>query len=134
MGAVAIDCKRYARLLGRTLPRVIRSEREYQRLLAEAESLMDKGGRRTAEEDALLELIVSLIEDYETRRHPLPDASAREVLAYLMEKRGLRQADLLAVFKSRGCVSQVVHGKRSISKAQARELARFFKIPADLFI
>lgn len=134
MGALAIDPRRYARLLAKTLPRVIDTEREHERLLAEAEALMDKGDRRTAEEDALLELIVSLIEGYETKHHALPDASPREILLYLMEKRRLRQADLLGVFKSRGYVSDVVNGKRAISKRHAKQLAEFFGVPAEVFL
>ena len=56
------------------------------------------------------------------------------MLAYLMEKRGLRQADLLPIFKSRGYVSDILNGNRAISKAHAKQLARFFHVPADLFI
>jgi HTH-type transcriptional regulator/antitoxin HigA len=56
------------------------------------------------------------------------------MLVYLMEQRGLKQADLVPIFKSRGYVSDVVTGKRSISKARAKQLADFFKISADVFI
>lgn len=134
MGALAIDPKRYARLLARTLPKVIRTEREHERLLAEVEALMDKGDSRTPEEDTLLELMVSLIEAYEAGHHALPDASPREILLYLMEKRRLSQADLVPIFKSRGYVSDVVHGRRAISKRHAKQLAEFFGVSADLFL
>jgi HTH-type transcriptional regulator/antitoxin HigA len=56
------------------------------------------------------------------------------MLAYLMDQRGLKQAGLLPIFKSSGYVSDVVNGKRGISKAHARELAGFFKVSANLFI
>jgi len=72
-----IDPKRYARLLARTLPRVIDSAKEYERLLGEAESLMDAGAGRTLEEDTLLQLMVSLIEAYEQKRYAVPQASQR---------------------------------------------------------
>ena len=42
--------------------------------------------------------------------------------------------DLLEVFGSRGVASEVVNGKRAISKAQARKLAAIFHVPADLFL
>ena len=44
--------------------------------------------------------------------------------------------DLLPVFGTRGRVSEVPRGKRSIgnSKEQARKLASLFKVTADLFI
>ena len=95
---------------------------------------MDRGEHRTAEEDAALDLLVRLIKDYEEEHHPLPDPSPHEMLAYLMEQRGLKQADLLPIFKSRGYVSDVVNAKRAISKVHARHLAEFFKVSANLFI
>jgi len=134
MGALVIDDKKYARVLAKVLPRVIATAEEHERLLAEAEKLMDKGERRTTEEDAALDLMVRLIKDYEGEHHPLPDPSPHEMLAYLMEKRGLKQADLVPVFRSRGYVSDVVNGKRAISKTHAKQLADFFQISADIFI
>jgi hypothetical protein len=40
----------------------------------------------------------------------------------------------LKLVHARSVVSDVLHGKRSISKAQARRLAEFFHVPASLFI
>ena len=134
MGALVIDEKKYARLLARVLPRVIGSDEEHERMLAEIEKLMDRGERRTIEEDAALDLMVRLVQDYDREHHPLADPSPSEMLAYLMEKRGLRQVDLVPIIKSRGYVSDIINGKRAISKAHARQLAEFFKVSADLFI
>ena len=78
--------------------------------------------------------MVRLIQNYEEEHHPQPNPSPEEMLVYLVERRGLKQADLLAIFKSRGYISDVKNGKRAISKAHARQLAGFFKVSADLFI
>jgi HTH-type transcriptional regulator/antitoxin HigA len=51
-----------------------------------------------------------------------------------MEARNLTQKDLWEVFGSKGITSEVFHGKRSISKAQAKKLAAFFHVSAELFI
>jgi HTH-type transcriptional regulator/antitoxin HigA len=134
MGALAIDDKKYARVLAKVLPRIVATDEEHARMLAEAEKLMDKGSRRTPEQDAALELMVRLIQDYEERNHPLPDPSPGEMLAYLMEQRGLRQADLVPIFKSRGYVSDVINGKRAISKSLAKQLAEFFGVSPGMFI
>jgi hypothetical protein len=45
-----------------------------------------------------------------------------------------RHCNLLDVFGSRGIASEVVSGKRAISKAQAKKLAALFHVPADLFL
>jgi HTH-type transcriptional regulator/antitoxin HigA len=139
VGTLVMDNKKYARVLEKVLPRIITSNQEHARLLAEVENRMDKGEHRTAEEDAALELMVRLIQNYEEEHHPLPNPSPEEMLVYLMERRGLKQADLLPIFKSRGYISDVINGKRAISKAHARQLAGFFlagffKVSADLFI
>jgi HTH-type transcriptional regulator / antitoxin HigA len=39
----------------------------------------------------------------------------------------------LPVFGSQGIVSEVLSGKRSISKAQAKALGEFFKVSPTLF-
>jgi HTH-type transcriptional regulator/antitoxin HigA len=134
MGALVIDNKKYARVLARVLPRVITTDEEHERLLAEVEKLMDKSQHRTAEEDAALDLMVRLVKCYEDEHHPLPDPSPHEMLAYLMAQRSLKQADLLPIFKSRGYVSDVVNAKRAISKTHAKQLAEFFKVSPRLFI
>jgi HTH-type transcriptional regulator / antitoxin HigA len=41
---------------------------------------------------------------------------------------------LLRLFGARGRVSEVVNGKRAISKAQAKALGEFFKVSPELFI
>jgi len=87
MGALAIDNKRYARVLAKVLPRVITTAEEHERMLGEVEKLMDGGEDRTAEEDAALDLMVRLIKDYEEEHDPLPDPGPHEMLVYLMEQR-----------------------------------------------
>ncbi len=134
MGGLVIDDKKYARLLAKVLPRVIETAEEHERLLAEAEKLMDKGEHRGGEEDAALELMVRLIKDYEEVHYRMPDPSPREMLVYLMELRGLKQVELVPIFNSRGYVSDVINGKRAISKEHAKHLAKFFHVSADVFI
>lgn len=134
MGALIIDNRKYARVLAKVLPRVIATGVEHERMLDEVEKLMDKGDRRTPEEDAALELTVRLIKDYEERHYPLPDPSPHEMLVFLMEQRSLKQAALLPIFKSSGYVSDVMNAKRAISKAHAKQLAAFFNVPVNLFV
>jgi len=51
-----------------------------------------------------------------------------------MEMNRLKQADLLSVFGSSGIASEVINGKREISKAHAKALAKFFHTSTDLFL
>jgi len=123
----------YAELLRRTLPHVIRTKEECERLTEELMRL-DQRDDPTLEESELAKLLTVLINDYEERRYPIPKASPQQLLKHLMEARNLTQKDLWRVFGSKGITSEVFHGKRSISKAQAKKLAAFFHVNVGLFI
>jgi len=130
---INLDQKTYGQLLGRTLPHVIRTAAECERLTSELLRL-DQRESPSPEEKELAELLTVLIDEYEERRYPIRKASPQRTLQHLMEARGLTQKDLWKVFGSKGITSEVFHGKRSISKAQAKKLADFFHVRADLFI
>ena len=120
-----------------TLPSVITSDEELERLTKEVDRLMTKGIKEdelSPEEEKLLELLAVLIEQYEDEHYPMPDIPPHEVLKYLMKENGYKQKDIVHIFGSSGITSEVVNGKRSISKAQAKKLAEFFSVSVELFI
>ncbi len=129
-----IDPVRYRRLLSRTMPVVIETEEENERMLTIVEKLMKKGENLSAEEEKLLKLLARLVEDFEQRYYHPREAEPLEVLHHLMEARGVKQSQLWEVFGSKGIASEVLNGKRGISKTHARALANYFHVPADLFV
>jgi HTH-type transcriptional regulator/antitoxin HigA len=129
-----IDAARYRRLLSRTMPVVIETEKENERMLAVVQKLMDKGENLSPEEEKLLKLFVRLIEDFEQKYYHPKEAEPLEVLRHLMEARGVKQTHLWEIFGSKGIASEVLNGKRGISKTHARALADYFHVAADLFI
>jgi HTH-type transcriptional regulator/antitoxin HigA len=134
MALATINETAYGKLLARTLPRVIKTEAENERAIAELERLETRGKALTPEEENLAELMTLLVRQFEEARYPLGHAEPLEALRVLMEDRSIRQRDLIPVFGSSGVVSDVLAGKRSISKAHARKLADYFHVPASLFI
>ena len=130
-----LDLKRYGRLLARALPKVIKTEEENERTLAVIESLMEKGERNmTPEEDVLLELLTNLVHDFEEKAYPIPKSDPHEMVAFLLEQRGLAPKDLWPVVGSKSRVSEILAGKRPITKEQAKKLAEFFHVGVELFI
>jgi HTH-type transcriptional regulator/antitoxin HigA len=123
----------YAELLARSLPRPIRTEEEHGRLTRELLEL-DEREDLSPEEEVLAEMLTLLIEDYEEKHHPLPRVSPNESLKALMDERGLRHKDIWPVLGNKGAATEILNGRRSISKAQAKRLADFFQVPIDLFI
>ena len=95
MSATLLDETQYRKLLDESLPVVIRTAAEYDRLLATAGALMEKPEDEISEEEGrLLELLSILIEDYENRAHPLPKAEPHMMLDYLLEEKGMKPSDL----------------------------------------
>jgi HTH-type transcriptional regulator/antitoxin HigA len=133
-----VDPKKYARLLAKTLPRAISSEEENGRLLAIVDKLMSKGEEsRSPEENALLELLVTLIEKFEAEHYQLEKTSSStplSILKELMAARGAKPRDLWSVLGSKGLTSEILNGKRAISKRSSKALALFFHVQAELFI
>ena len=130
---LTFDGASYSKLLAEIAPRAIETEEEYDRLLALAERLTF-AKNLTPEERALYKLLVTLIEVYETENYPMDKSEPHEILQHIMESSGTRQADLVGIIGSSGVVSEVVNGKRAISKAQAKALGDHFKISPSLFI
>jgi HTH-type transcriptional regulator / antitoxin HigA len=122
----------------RIIPKIIETHEEYEQFLSVAERLISKKQNRTPEETVLFRLLVKLIRDYEAETYSLEEwskTSPHEFLQHLMEARGMKQVDLVGVLSpSKGLVSSIVNGKRSISKAQAKKLGEVFNISPSVFI
>src|SRR5437773_748389 len=86
-----IDPARYKRLLTRTMPVIIETEEENERMLKVIEKLMDKGEELSPEEEKLLKLLAKLVEDFEELYYRPRDATPLEVLNHLMEARDVKQ-------------------------------------------
>jgi HTH-type transcriptional regulator/antitoxin HigA len=130
-----INRTKYPRLANRVVVKAIGAEQEYDAMVSEAGRLMEKGEEHlSAEESALLETLAILIQASDKERYPLADLTPNVMLAHLMESSGRKASDLLPVFGTRGRLSEVLNGKRSISQEQAKKLAGFFKVPAEVFI
>lgn len=130
------NAKIYGKLLAEALPGVIETGAEYERLEAIFNDLISKGeGNLSPEESRLFALLANLLEDYENRVLPaLENSSPVETLKFLMEENNLTQMDLINVFGSQSIVSEILNGKRRISKTHARKLAERFSVSTDLFI
>ena len=134
MKTATLDEKKYSKLLSITLPRVIQNDKENERMIRWVEELDSRWKKLTPEEKSLSELMTVLIERYESEKYPINFATPRERLAQLMEDRGMTQADIWKPFGTRARASEVLNGKRGISKEQARRLGKFFRVPIEIFL
>jgi len=82
----------------------------------------------------LLDVVSTLVVEYEDRRFPLEDAKPRDVLKFIMEEHGLKQVDLKKEIGSQGVVSEILAGDREINARQAKALAKRFGVSPAVFI
>lgn len=130
-----IDETKYGALLVEVLPRRIETEAENERYLNIVERMIDKGSENfSPEEDKLFDLLTILIEEFEEKTYPIKEVPPNERLQFMLEQRDLKQKDLIPVFGSKGVVSEIISGRRSITLKTARKLADFFNVPVELFV
>lgn len=110
----------------------IRIKREYEAGLKRAEALWDApAGSREAEQ---LDVLVLLIEDYETRHFPIEPPDPVEFLQFIMEQRGLARKDLEPYIGSRVRVAEVLNRVRPLSLEMIRSLSDGLNLPADVLV
>jgi hypothetical protein len=97
-----LDTKRYGRLLAKALPAVVKSEDENDRMLASIESLMAKGEENlSAEENALLDLLVDLVHDFEQRHDPFPSSPPHGWSGFFWNSAGCSRAPFIRCLERR---------------------------------
>jgi HTH-type transcriptional regulator/antitoxin HigA len=129
MTTSAVD---YGSLLRQALPKVVRDEKQNAEYLHRLESLTGKK-RVTRAERELIELLTLLVEEFESRAYPVPEAGPLDMIRHLMEAHGLRQKDLVDVFGTESIVSDVLNGKRELSKEHIRRLSKRFHVSPAMF-
>ena len=131
---LTFNLEKYTELLVKYQPKLIKTEEENEKALTIVEELMHRSNR-TPEEDELYELLITLIEKFEQDYYnPNQATTPHSMLLFLMEQKGVKQSALVGIIGSKGVVSEVVNGKREISKAQAKALGDLFNVDAGLFI
>lgn len=114
--------------------KTIKNNNDYKEALKYVESLIDKGVEKDSVEAEKLEVMVALIQDYESKRFPedLPDPI--DALEFVMEQRNLSQEDLVPYIGSRSKVSEVLARKRPLSLNMIRVLHDELGIPAKVLL
>ena len=92
---------------------------------------MLKADERTPGESALLGALATFVHEYELKKSPLENHTPGEMLEFMMEQHDKKSVDLPLPHTR---VSEILSGKRSISKAQAIALGEFFHVSSILFL
>lgn len=112
----------------------VHTEEDYARANAVIDALLNEIGDNEDHPLAdVLDYLADQVKAYEDKRFSIPKAEPREVLQFLMEQHDLHQEDLNdCAPQSR--ISEILAGKRTISKATAKRFANRFNAPVELFL
>ena len=122
----------YIELLTNFPPRPITSEEELELTQNMIDQLLDQGKLSQDEKD-YLNVLGALVYEYEQQQEPIPDIYGVELLKSLIEDNELRQKDLVSIFKTESIVSDILNGKRELTKRHIEELAEFFHVSPAVF-
>ncbi|ACB00955.1 MULTISPECIES: type II toxin-antitoxin system HigA family antitoxin [Cyanophyceae] len=107
----------------------IRTESDYEEALSRIEMLME-AEPNTPEFDEL-EVLTTLVEAYEAKEYRIDAPTAIAAIKFRMEQQGLNQQDLVPYIGSKSKVSEVLSGKRELSKNMIQALHKGLNIPLE---
>lgn len=113
--------------------RPIRTEADYKAALTRMEELWEAAPG--SEEAGTLEVLAVLVDDFERQHVDIPPPDPIDAILFRMEQRGMDRSELQQVLGvSRGRLSELLNGKRELSKAMIRKLVEQLDIPAEILI
>ena len=110
----------------------IKTERDYDAALAEVEALW--GAEPDTPEGDKLDVLITLVEAYEARHHPILPPDPIEAILFRMEQSGLERKDLEPYIGHSGRVSEVLNRKRPLTLPMIRKLWKGLHIPLETLI
>ena len=113
----------------------ITSEREFKRVVKFMNGLLNVVGDDEDHELAgLLDVVGQFVEEYENAHLGIRDAQPHEVLRFLLDRHGLKQADLSFELGGQSVVSGILNGYRTVNARQAKALGARFGVSAAAFL
>ena len=126
----------YDSLLLKYKPRPIRNDREHRRALKQVEKLIGEHGPTPPRaEGELIAVLSTLIESYEIEVTPRRKPTPAETLEHLIESKEVARAEVArATGIPRSTITNVLNGRRQISKENVTRLANYFHVDPSVFL
>lgn len=123
----------YMSLLAAFPPRPIASEEDYVATQKVIDSLIDRD-ELTPDEQDYLNVLGSLIRDYEDLYESMPSISGIDLLKALMEDLNLQEKDLIPIFQTETNISEILSGEQELTVSNIEQLAEFFHVSPAAFL
>ncbi len=110
----------------------IHTEADYDKALANIERLW--GSKQCTSNGDRLDVLLVLVEDYESKHHRVDPPDPIEAIKFRMEQMNLTRKDLEPLIGTRGRVTEVINRRRPLSLAMIRKLHAGLRIPLESLI
>ncbi|QUS39620.1 helix-turn-helix domain-containing protein [Tardiphaga alba] len=110
----------------------IRSESDHEAAMAEVERLW--GAESGTPDGDRLDLLITLIDAYESRAYPMDTPDPIDAIQFRMEQLGLTRKDLEPLIGTRARVAEIMNRKRGLSIDMIRRLHKELGISAEVLI
>ncbi|NET00862.1 MAG: transcriptional regulator [Sphaerospermopsis sp. SIO1G2] len=123
----------YIELLKSFPPRPITSEEEFFATQKVINFLIDQGELNPDEED-YLDVLGTLVYEYEEKQNPIPDIYGVDLLKALMDEFNMQRKDLVYIFETEAILSEVLSQKIPLTIDHIYKLAELFNISPAAFL
>ena len=121
-------------MVGEMINKVIKTESDYEIALNEIEKLIDLDPDIGTADANRLELLILLVENYESKNYPIELPDPIEAIKFRMEQQNLEQRDLIPYIGSRSKVSEILNRKRPLTLSMIRAIHSGLGIPAKVLL
>jgi HTH-type transcriptional regulator/antitoxin HigA len=112
----------------------IRSDADYKKAMKSVAPYFENEPAPGSEEGDHFEIMLTLIEAYESKHFPLDRPDPIEAIKFRMEQSGLAAKDLEPIIGRTNRVYEVLNRKRPLTLAMIRRLHRDLGIPAAVLV
>jgi len=112
----------------------IRTEADHKATLKEIASLMESDPELGTPDGDRLDILVTLVQAYETKQVPIGAPDPVEAIKFRMDQSGLSVKDLDPIIGKSNRVYEVLNRKRPLTLAMIRRLHHTLGIPAEVLI
>lgn len=129
---ITTESNSYIDLLRKFPPRPIKSEADLLATQEIIDALLDSNELSLEKQD-YLNVLGILVHEYEEKYVAVPDLSGVELLRALIVELGLKQKDLVPIFKTESIASAILNGHRKFTVEHIEKLAEFFNVSPSVF-
>ncbi len=123
----------YLQLVNTFPPRPINNEAELLATQDQIDAIIDRQNITQDDKD-YLEVLGTLVYDYEQKHEPMPVLEGIELLKALMNEENLQPCDLISIFEDESTVAEVLEKKQEMTAKQVQKLGDFFQLSPIRFL